>query len=84
MDFSCAQFEGFTMHIALYPMAGPESSTEDISRKRGKLFELLQTYSEHLTFINTRYVIIASKLLNLGCLVDAYKYRSLPFLLNKS
>lgn len=47
-------FPGF--HLALYPLANADSSTEDVEKSRAKLAEIMRTYPENITFINARYV----------------------------
>ena len=57
MDFTCpSAFPDFKMHIALFPLASPDSSTDDIQRRKAKLKELVRVYPDDLTLINTRYV----------------------------
>ena len=57
MDFTCpSTFPDFKMHIALFPLTSPDSSTDDIARRKAKLKELVKAYPDELTLINTRYV----------------------------
>ena len=46
------------MHLALFPLATPDSSTDDIDRRRKNLIEIVRGNPDTLTLINTRYVII--------------------------
>ena len=56
MDFSSSTFPDFTFHLALFPLTGAHTTTEDVEHRRSKIAELMHTYPDHVTFINAKYV----------------------------
>lgn len=42
MDFSCSSFPDHNIHISLYRLADENTSTDDLSIRRGKLIELVK------------------------------------------
>ena len=64
MDFQCAAFPDFKMHVSLFPLASPDSSTDDIERRKAKLMDIVRLHPDSITMINAKHVSVINLIAN--------------------